>query len=168
MPFPPPGDLPEPGIEPTSTALAGRFFITEPPSKQCVTVLNSLTILADGYYLSFTGEEMEAKKVKATSCDRHRDVAPGGLVMLPTFEEQRGQPSAISSFRVSHKCSAHLACEPALPGQHIPNFSTVSVKRPGHFSPAQDIDSRGWLRLCQTCSSLPSFSPASPASALPS
>ena len=26
LPFPPPGDLPDPGIEPTSSALAGRFF----------------------------------------------------------------------------------------------------------------------------------------------
>ena len=26
LPFPPPGDLPDPGIEPVSPALAGRFF----------------------------------------------------------------------------------------------------------------------------------------------
>ena len=31
LPFPSPGDLPEPGIEPASPALAGRFFTTEPP-----------------------------------------------------------------------------------------------------------------------------------------
>ena len=31
--FPPPGDLPNPGIKPISPALAGRFFITEPPGK---------------------------------------------------------------------------------------------------------------------------------------
>ena len=30
MPFPSPGDLPGPGIEPSSFALAGRFFTTEP------------------------------------------------------------------------------------------------------------------------------------------
>ena len=33
MPFPSPGNLPDPGIEPTtlgSPALAGRFFATEP------------------------------------------------------------------------------------------------------------------------------------------
>ena len=30
-PFPPPGDLPDPGIEPVSPALAGRFFTTERP-----------------------------------------------------------------------------------------------------------------------------------------
>ena len=37
LPFPPPGDLPDPGIEPgspVSPALAGRFFTTEPPGKQ--------------------------------------------------------------------------------------------------------------------------------------
>ena len=33
FPFPPPGDLPDPGIEPMSPALAGGFFTTEPPGK---------------------------------------------------------------------------------------------------------------------------------------
>ena len=33
LPFPSPGDLPNPGIEPLSPALAGRFFTTEPPGK---------------------------------------------------------------------------------------------------------------------------------------
>ena len=36
LPFPSPGDLPDPGIEPTSPdspELAGRFFTTEPPEK---------------------------------------------------------------------------------------------------------------------------------------
>ena len=33
LPFPPPGDLPEPGIEPASSALAGKFFTTEQPGK---------------------------------------------------------------------------------------------------------------------------------------
>ena len=36
LPFPPPGDLPNPGTEPTTLvvpALAGGFFITEPPGK---------------------------------------------------------------------------------------------------------------------------------------
>ena len=31
--FPSPEDLPDPGTEPVSPALAGRFFITEPPGK---------------------------------------------------------------------------------------------------------------------------------------
>ena len=33
LPFPPPGDLPDPGIKPESPALAGGFFTTEPPGK---------------------------------------------------------------------------------------------------------------------------------------
>ena len=36
LPFPPPGDLPDPGIEPmspTAPALAGRFFTNVPPGK---------------------------------------------------------------------------------------------------------------------------------------
>ena len=31
--FPSPGDLPIPGAEPASPAVAGRFFNTEPPGK---------------------------------------------------------------------------------------------------------------------------------------
>ena len=33
LPCPPPGDLPNPGIKPTSPALADGFYITEPPWK---------------------------------------------------------------------------------------------------------------------------------------
>ena len=33
LPCPPPGDLPNPGIEPASPASAGGFFTTEPPGK---------------------------------------------------------------------------------------------------------------------------------------
>ena len=33
LPFPPRGDLPDPGIEPACPALAGGFFIAQPPGK---------------------------------------------------------------------------------------------------------------------------------------
>ena len=36
LPFPLPADLPNPGIKPASSALAGRFFTTEPPGKLTV------------------------------------------------------------------------------------------------------------------------------------
>ena len=39
LPFPSPGDLSHPGIEPVSPALAGRFFTTEPPGKPSSTTL---------------------------------------------------------------------------------------------------------------------------------
>ena len=34
LPFLPLGDFPGPGVKPTSPALAGRFFTTDPPGKQ--------------------------------------------------------------------------------------------------------------------------------------
>ena len=46
LPFPPPGDLPDPGIEPLShlpPPLAGRFFITDPPGKKPVLEYSRLT-----------------------------------------------------------------------------------------------------------------------------
>ena len=33
LPFPPPKDLPNPGLEPAYPALAGRFFTEVPPGK---------------------------------------------------------------------------------------------------------------------------------------
>ena len=36
--FPFPGDLPNPGIEPTSPTLAGRFFIIETPGKPNILI----------------------------------------------------------------------------------------------------------------------------------
>ena len=38
LPFPPPGDLPNPGIEPASPALAGKFFTTALPGKPSTRV----------------------------------------------------------------------------------------------------------------------------------
>ena len=40
LPFPPPWDLPDPGVEPMSPAspvLAGGLFITESPAKPCMS-----------------------------------------------------------------------------------------------------------------------------------
>ena len=57
LPFPPPGDLPLPGIEPASllsSALAGRFFTLVPPGKH---VISSYTFywLLPGFILSGAG-----------------------------------------------------------------------------------------------------------------
>ena len=45
LPFPPPGDLPNSGMEPRSPALVGRFFTTEPPGKTKNTGMGSLFLL---------------------------------------------------------------------------------------------------------------------------
>ena len=39
LPFPSPGDLPNPGIKPMSPALACGFFATEPPGKQIFNIV---------------------------------------------------------------------------------------------------------------------------------
>ena len=41
LPLPSPGDLPNPGIEPASPALAGRFFTTESPGRPLEKTLES-------------------------------------------------------------------------------------------------------------------------------
>ena len=40
LPFPSSGELPNPGIEPTSPELAGRSFTTEPPGKDRIEASN--------------------------------------------------------------------------------------------------------------------------------
>ena len=49
LPFLSPGDLPQPGIELMSPALAGRFFTCEPPGKPYVETLTlKVTVLGGG------------------------------------------------------------------------------------------------------------------------
>ena len=50
LPFPPPGDLPDPGIEPESPALAGGFFTTEPPGKPHYLVTGDQLLESDPRY----------------------------------------------------------------------------------------------------------------------
>ena len=46
LPFPTPGDLPDPGMEPASPALVGQLFTTEPPGKPlCVYLLLSRKVI---------------------------------------------------------------------------------------------------------------------------
>ena len=42
LPFPSPGDLPDPGTELMSPALADRFFTNEPPEKAKVTLESNI------------------------------------------------------------------------------------------------------------------------------
>ena len=62
LPCPLPGDLPDPGIEPTSPALAGGFFNTEPQGKSLCTgvykVAQSCTNLCDTMHHSLPGSSV--------------------------------------------------------------------------------------------------------------
>ena len=46
LPFPPPGNLPDSGIEPVSPALAGRFFTTSPSWKSLGSLLMDAFVIA--------------------------------------------------------------------------------------------------------------------------
>jgi len=55
LPFPSPGDLPDPGIEPTSTALAGGFLNTSAKNRN---LQRDKTLRSKGFYLFY---EIEMK-----------------------------------------------------------------------------------------------------------
>ena len=48
LPFPPPGDLPNPETEPTSPGpcIEGRFFIPEPPGKHYMSAISQFKIFS--------------------------------------------------------------------------------------------------------------------------
>ena len=60
FPFPSLGDLPNPGMEPTSATLAGRFFTTKPPGKPGYS-LSTRKIISDGKRMV---KDVKIKKVK--------------------------------------------------------------------------------------------------------
>ena len=54
LPLSSPGDLPKPGIEPMSPALAGGFFTTEPPGKPSfvdIFVIKILILVFSNFWL---------------------------------------------------------------------------------------------------------------------
>ena len=51
LPFPSPGDLPDPEIKPTSPALTDRFFSIEPPEKLLSTISTSMFITLTYFWI---------------------------------------------------------------------------------------------------------------------
>ena len=67
LPFPFPGNLPDSGIEPTSSAspaLAGRFFTTVPPGKPLLSLLRSHVFI---FVFIFINLGCELKKIVSSS-----------------------------------------------------------------------------------------------------
>ena len=65
LPFPPPGDLLDPGIKPVSPALAGRFLTIEPPGKSGELFVVVVQLLS--YVLFFTAPRMAACQAPLSS-----------------------------------------------------------------------------------------------------
>jgi len=71
LPFPTPGDLPNPGIEPASPEVAGKFFTTEPPGSTMVLLYRKIRISMNCYpydrkwrRTKETLDESERRKIK--------------------------------------------------------------------------------------------------------
>ena len=94
LPFPPPGDLPNPGMEtasPAPPALAGGFFTAEPPEKP------SLKTSLSALYLFLS----EVAQSCLTLCDPMDSSLPGsavdGIIVERILEEAAISPSRGSS-----------------------------------------------------------------------
>ena len=64
LPFPSPGDLSDPGMEPMSPALAGKFFTSESPGKPLVIILVSWLVCLQQIHLN-KKRILKAKTFKA-------------------------------------------------------------------------------------------------------
>ena len=74
--FPSPGDLPNPGTEPVSSALACGFFTPEPPGKPTTARGHHYRVCVCGHcQLSTYDIKREAKKTKVT--DKNFSLALG-------------------------------------------------------------------------------------------
>ena len=67
LPLSPSGDLPDPGIEPTSPALAGGFFTTEPPRKPLFRELWH----SNFHFLIFIQEKLKLRHTKVLHKNIH-------------------------------------------------------------------------------------------------
>ena len=65
MPFPSPGDLPNPGIEPRSPAFQADSLLSEPPEKLKNTGVGSLSLLQGD--LLDPGNELDSPAMQADS-----------------------------------------------------------------------------------------------------
>ena len=72
LPCPPPGDLPDPGIQPQYPALAGGLFTTEPPGKQSSSVAQSCPPLCDPMNHSTPGLPVHHQLPEFTQTHVHR------------------------------------------------------------------------------------------------
>ena len=93
LPFPSPGDLPHPGTEPTSPALAGGFFIAEPPGKpQCQWQQETLLSWTQGWaVVEWAGNEWLPGVTHSTTpsdsdCYRFFCLPAPGILLLMEYK----------------------------------------------------------------------------------
>ena len=103
LPFPSPGDLPDPGIKPTSPALTGRFFTTEPPGKPVyMAIINARcpwsvqsTLSLTTITKSLTWDKIVLEIMCSDSCPEHK-------VWFPNLSRGHQEPRAVEGLPQSH------------------------------------------------------------------
>ena len=70
LPFPPPRDLPNHGTEPTSSALAGRFFTSEPSAKPLSQLEKDF--ISQGFFFSWTCAQLCSTCCNPMDCNSHQ------------------------------------------------------------------------------------------------
>ena len=101
LPFLTPGDLPDPGIRPTSLAspaLAGRFFTTEPPEKP-MFITSSIFILA--YFFLRSSICVCFHMFPAGSDGKESACSAGGLGSIPG---SRRCPGEANVYPLQYSC----------------------------------------------------------------
>ena len=89
LPCPPPGELPEPGIEPTSPALAGGLFTIDPPGK----------LYTPKKKVDYSGLQCECthKYKHQTQVSRNNMIPPTGNIVYAFKIKQLLRPSELMS-----------------------------------------------------------------------
>ena len=95
LPFPPPGDLPDPGIEhksPVSPALAGGFFITEPPG--------NTSYIGHCYFESLTSDWISLVAQMAKRLPTMRETQVQSLGREDPLEKEMATHSSTLAWRI--------------------------------------------------------------------
>ena len=123
LPFPSPGDLPNPGIEPISPGLVGRFFTTEPPGKPVPSLYQ-----ASDYILGRM----------ASQCNQTRPIWLAGLcsndptIYVISVGHSLDCEAAIDKMflQLTHQCAQQLHIMEELPTELSHRYHTLFCKVP--------------------------------------
>ena len=97
-PFPSPGDLPNPGIEPMSPALAGGFCTTEPPGKPPTLPAGHShppQLWCQSLQREDSGCPVQLTGLSGNSCERYLGTHLGSLEVLSGSQEGFGPRAGI-------------------------------------------------------------------------
>ena len=149
LPFLSPGDLPDPGIEPTSPPSAGGFFTTEPPGKAWNHPFNNICSAGPELGLSLSRRCFQCTSFRWRRCSGrtpYRDVSFRNPQSLAPRPETAGQPAVVELLSAawepgitgerlsggSHSVEGRTFQIPGVKGKECPAFWSLSGAHIGH------------------------------------